>query len=263
MKVRRRVVVLDTDVVRRAVIQCALPAELEVAFASSVDEVGEAEVALIGPAPGGPMGEVCRSVRERMPIVLLDERFTDEEVARREVNAFLASGFVAPPFARRPLFQALTEAVERRAAATLPPSSRPTTLPPPVRPIDYPEPPASAEKLWELFRARVEAIYRNLDRLDHYQVLEVSPQAAAPQIKQAYQLRLMEFHPDRFASHPSEDFRRKLYEITKAVTEAFRVLGDPAARAVYDADRRPHGREAALPVRNRKDKAADKDKEPR
>jgi hypothetical protein len=231
------VVVLDTDVVRRALIECALPPQAEARFAVHPDEVPDSDVILIGPRPGTALEHACRALDERMAIILCDERYVDAELARREVAAVGAAGFVAPPYAREALEEVLNEAVSKRRLATATPSA-----PRDASPTRRSDPPATPEKLWELFRERVDVIYRNLDRLDHYQVLETSQQSSGPQIKSAYQLRLMEFHPDRFASNPSEEFRRKLYEITKAVTEAFRVLSDPAARAAYDVGRRPRER---------------------
>jgi hypothetical protein len=237
----RRVVVIESGPVRRALLQCALPEGLEAAYAMQLDEVGDADVALIGQIEGLSPAEVCRSLRKRMALVLVDERYSDAAVAQRESSLYGAGATLAPPFARDSIAQALASALAKSSSARPagPSTDEPFAperelLPPPSDPDGK-----SAEQMWEAFRTRVDTIYRNLDRLDHYQVLEISPQSSAQQIKLAYQMRVMEFHPDRFASHPNEDFRRKLYEITKAVTEALRVLSDPQRRQAYDAERRP------------------------
>lgn len=245
----RRVVVVDGDLVRRALIQCALPEGLEAAYASQLDEVGDADVALVGQVEGLSASDVCRSLRKRMALVLIDERYTDTEVAQREMQLYGAASIVAPPFSRDAIAQAVAEAITKTARVHEPQGTGDTA--PTVEREFAPQPTdpgnKSAEQMWEAFRTRVDTIYRNLDRLDHYQVLEISPQSSAQQIKLAYQMRVMEFHPDRFASHPNEDFRRKLYEITKAVTEALRVLSDPQRRQTYDAERRPRDRTSRRP----------------
>jgi hypothetical protein len=246
----RRVVIVDGDLVRRALVQCALPEGLEAAYASQLDEVGDAEVALIGQVPGLSVAEVCRSLRKRMALVLIDERYADAELAQREVSAYGAGAFVAPPFSRETIAQAVADAaaksarvLEAQAVVDTAPTAEREFAP---QPTDVGQT-KSAEQMWEAFRTRVDTIYRNLDRLSHYQVLEISAHSSEQQIKLAYQMRVMEFHPDRFASHPNEDFRRKLYEITKAVTEALRVLSDTKRRQAYDAEHRPRERTGRRP----------------
>ena len=247
----RRVAVVDGDLVRRALLQCALPDGLEAAYASQLDEVGDAEVALIGQVPGLSAAEVCRSLRKRMALVLIDERYVDTELAQRETSAYGAGAFVAPPFAREAIAQAVVDAaaksarvLESQAAVDNAPTAEREFAP---QPTDAGASAKSAEQMWEAFRTRVDTIYRNLDRLSHYQVLEISAHSSEQQIKLAYQMRVMEFHPDRFASHPNEDFRRKLYEITKAVTEALRVLSDTKRRQAYDVEHRPRERTSRRP----------------
>ena len=245
----RRVVVVDGDLVRRALMQCALPEGLEAAYASQLDEVGDADVALVGQIAGLSASEVCRSLRKRMALVLVDDRYADAELGQRETSAWGAGAFVGPPFARESIAQAVADAaakssVVQRAQAVIDaaPTAEREFAPQPTDPGNK-----SAEQMWEAFRTRVDTIYRNLDRLNHYQVLEISPHSSDQQIKLAYQMRVMEFHPDRFASHPNEDFRRKLYEITKAVTEALRVLSDTQRRQAYDAEHRPRERTSRRP----------------
>lgn len=68
-------------------------------------------------------------------------------------------------------------------------------------------------------------------KLDCYAVLGVSPAAEDVVIRAAYLALMRAYHPDRNAS--AEAAAR-----TRAVTEAYKVLGDPARRAEYDAGRR-------------------------
>jgi hypothetical protein len=250
----KRVVVVDTDIVRRALLECALPPGSEVAFVERIDDIADADVAVVGSAAGSSVGEICQALRGRMAVVLADERYSDASVAQRETAAW-GAGFVAPPFGREELSQAIDAALTRSSDVPVGVKGAdgvaPTGVPADGEPSWNPGA-DSPERMWDQFRDRVDTIYRNLDRLDHYQVLEISPQSTAQQIKVAYQMRVMEFHPDRFAAHPNEDFRRKLYEITKAVTEAFRVLSDPDRRTTYDAERRPRDRTAARRPRGRR-----------
>lgn len=82
---------------------------------------------------------------------------------------------------------------------------------------------------------------------NHYEVLAVDPTASAAEIREAFRRLAREHHPDRAAS--SKATSRSMPEIN----EAYRVLGDPGRRAVYDASRRapsaPPVEEAPGPTR--------------
>lgn len=67
---------------------------------------------------------------------------------------------------------------------------------------------------------------------DHYATLGVGPDADAVAIRDAYRTLARRFHPDR---GPVDD------GAMAAVNEAYRVLGEPSRRAVYDAARRGTG----------------------
>lgn len=70
---------------------------------------------------------------------------------------------------------------------------------------------------------------------DYYEVLGVSRDATAEQIKKAYRKMAMKVHPD-VASDPDSA------EKFKEVQEAYEVLHDEHKRAVYDRGGDPHGR---------------------
>jgi molecular chaperone DnaJ len=63
---------------------------------------------------------------------------------------------------------------------------------------------------------------------DYYDILGVPPKADAGEIKKAYRLLALKWHPDR---NPG-DVRAK--ELFLQLGEAYKVLNDPARRAAYD-----------------------------
>jgi curved DNA-binding protein len=66
--------------------------------------------------------------------------------------------------------------------------------------------------------------------VDHYEVLQVSPNADAETIRRIYRLQARRFHPDNLESGDPETFRR--------LSEAYEVLSDPDRRASYDREHR-------------------------
>jgi hypothetical protein len=70
--------------------------------------------------------------------------------------------------------------------------------------------------------------------MDYYSILELSPDATQAQIKRQYRLLLHAWHPDKF---PNQDQKLRAQERTKALNEAYSILGDPNERARYDATR--------------------------
>jgi molecular chaperone DnaJ len=69
----------------------------------------------------------------------------------------------------------------------------------------------------------------------HYDTLGVQPSASEGEIRDAYRRLAREYHPDRQASAGSAAGSDSM----PAINEAYRVLNDPARRAVYDASLRP------------------------
>jgi molecular chaperone DnaJ len=63
---------------------------------------------------------------------------------------------------------------------------------------------------------------------DYYKVLGVSPEASHEEVRRAYRRLAKEHHPDRHGGS------RAAEERFKAITEAYRVLGDPEKRKQYD-----------------------------
>jgi len=243
-----RIVIIEEDLLVRAMLQCALPESVEATFPT--DEEGtlaaltesRPDAIIIGRTSGKlSAGALCRSLRaqvagERLPIILMDQRYTDDSLAATEVQAYDADAFVPVPFVRANLEAALEAARSRFAQRTV--NSQVSRLSPeldPDRPTVELAPEESTPTFsWTAFEERVKRIYRNLDRLDHYQVLELTPYASPAQVKDAYYGRSLEFHPDRFAQLEDRDLRDKIYQIYKRVSEAFRELSEPTRRSEYD-----------------------------
>jgi curved DNA-binding protein len=76
--------------------------------------------------------------------------------------------------------------------------------------------------------------------LDHYEVLQISPNADVETIRRIYKIQAQRFHPDNLETGNAEAFRR--------ISDAYEVLSDPDCRAAYDRDYREARRREALGV---------------
>ena len=80
----------------------------------------------------------------------------------------------------------------------------------------------------------IQALAKILDELDYYQILQLEPDAAQSEVKQAYFDTSRHFHPDA-NRHLDEAMRSACMRVSKRVTEAYCVLRDPRRRSAYDA----------------------------
>jgi predicted Zn-dependent protease with MMP-like domain/DnaJ-domain-containing protein 1 len=69
---------------------------------------------------------------------------------------------------------------------------------------------------------------------DYYAILGVSAGASLPEIKRAYHREAKRWHPDRYATAEPALYARAERRM-RMLTEAYRALSDPEARAAYDA----------------------------
>lgn len=76
--------------------------------------------------------------------------------------------------------------------------------------------------------------------VDHYEVLQISPNADIETIRRVYRMQAQRFHPDNLDSGNAEAFRR--------ISAAYEVLMDPQRRAAFDRDHREAQRRAAMGV---------------
>ena len=79
----------------------------------------------------------------------------------------------------------------------------------------------------------IRALAQILDELDYYNVLEITPDASASEVRAAYHRATRRFHPDGHRQI-GDDMRPVLGRIAKRVAEAYSVLRDPRRRQVYD-----------------------------
>ncbi len=73
----------------------------------------------------------------------------------------------------------------------------------------------------------------NQPTTNYYVLLELSSTATEAEIKMAWREQLQVWHPDRFSHAPA--LQQKAEAKTKLINQAYEILGDPAARARYDA----------------------------
>lgn len=78
--------------------------------------------------------------------------------------------------------------------------------------------------------------------VDHYEVLQVSPNADTETIRRVYRIQAQRFHPDNLDSGHAETFRK--------ISAAYEVLVDPERRAAYDRDHREARRREAIGVQD-------------
>jgi len=76
--------------------------------------------------------------------------------------------------------------------------------------------------------------------VDHYEILQISPNADAETIRRVYRMQAQRFHPDNRDSGNAEAFRR--------ISDAYEVLIDPDRREAYDRDHREARRRAVIGV---------------
>lgn len=135
----------------------------------------------------------------------------------------------APPAAVPP---GAVHPVAAPPAAAKPPSTRQAPAVAPAAPVER----ASADAMQTgrfLSRDEIEAKLARFDELDHYELLELPPDATHEQISQAFPLLARRWHPDRLSPEYSE-LRESATRIFARMTEANRVLSNPTSRKTYD-----------------------------
>ena len=80
---------------------------------------------------------------------------------------------------------------------------------------------------------RIDEFFASLDKRNAFELLEVSRQADAKEIRRAYFKLSKEFHPDRFYGQVVGEHAKRLSAIFQAVKAAFELLTDEQRRAAY------------------------------
>ncbi len=83
-------------------------------------------------------------------------------------------------------------------------------------------------------RKRIIHFHHHLDKLTHYELLQLNRRDDVKAIKRAYRERSLEWHPDRFPRGDLGPFGPMIDAIFKRIKLAITTLSDPAARADYD-----------------------------
>lgn len=241
------VLIIDSDNVRRGMLACTLPAaRFNLEFARSVEKgldlLGHLQPDLVIVGRDGSAQEVCQRVRslpsgQTCTLMLMDEQYRNDSVGKSEAEAAGADGFLPFPFETALLDKRLE--LHRRGRVTAPTVLAAPEPDPDLQPSSTgTATPASALenilRAWEHFRARVESLHNTLDKLDYYELLSVQRQCGPSEIKDAYFKCSMELHPDRFVQLQDEELKRKIYDVYKRMSEAFKVLINPELRSAYE-----------------------------
>jgi len=80
---------------------------------------------------------------------------------------------------------------------------------------------------------RIDELFNELETRDAFELMGVSRDADAKEIKRAYFKLSKEFHPDRFYAVTLGDYGKKLSAIFQAVKSAFEMLSDDKRKAAY------------------------------
>jgi hypothetical protein len=80
---------------------------------------------------------------------------------------------------------------------------------------------------------------------NYYEMLSVAPDAPTDEIKKAFRREIARYHPDK-VQHLGQEFQEMAAGIAADLTEAYRILMDPALRSKYDEDVSAGGVEAPM-----------------
>ncbi len=81
----------------------------------------------------------------------------------------------------------------------------------------------------------LEAFLQRLSKAtNHYEVIELAPNAKTNEIKDAYYAMARRYHPDRFHLKSGTAVHNRISSAFARVTQAYETLTDPNARAAYD-----------------------------
>jgi DNA-binding response OmpR family regulator len=246
----RRALVAEQDEGVRNAVAATLPRDRFQVWTygdgdSAYDHIGQhgADLVLLGREMPGLQGTVlCDLLRKGksgagLAIVLMSPRYVDASVGAGDCAAFGADEFVPLPTTLETLLDRIEQALVSRE---------------PVEKLKA-LPPALARQVDELFE--------KLDALSYYELLEIPIEAERTAVQQAFHQRSLVYHPDRHTRlkdsvpHAFE----KINTIYKRISEAYKVLANPAHRHAYNVGLRRRGavRFEPEPTRRREEKELD------
>lgn len=243
MTTPQRLLIIDSDNVRRAMLACSLPStQFTLEFAKTPDQglsqlrLIEPNLVLVGLDPQAK--DLCQHIRllpagQKVRIILLANAADFKPEQKDNCEADIALPF---PFSLDELNTCLDKLGLDQKDQSAPleldlnlNAANDESDDPPIIEDD-------GEALaWETFRRRVIGLHKKLDQIDYYELLGVEKQASVATIKDAYFACSIDYHPDRFMQLEDEKLRQQIYELFKRMTEAFKILLDPKTRDQYNA----------------------------
>lgn len=238
--------VQDPDVVRYNL------GDLDRRLALSSDPLLRFQHLSLSPTDGYLLSRVDGTLSAREVISLIP---LPEDQVHRSLFGLLSTGVVdlLPAEGKRPASPAVVRRAQPLAPARTEPAQPPQPSPPPeTAPPPEPAPrPAVIEKtrpLPALDRRRLEILgcHGRLDEQDYFELLGIGRDATPAQVREAYFLLAKRFHPDAHHDPALSDLREPLEAIFARLGDAYEVLCQPRARALYEeqldrASRRPAG----------------------
>lgn len=162
------------------------------------DQEGREVASVLREAPGG----------RELGILAIGPEFWEPGVGGLFVRGAGVDGFVALPCRRSTLLAAVTAVLDRFRRRTPPPS--------------------------ETVTRRVDELFDRLGSADYYDLLGIERGADAGEVTEAFHLASASYHPDRHHIARQTTLYEHVSAVYKRMTEAYRVLADPAERARYD-----------------------------
>lgn len=229
--VRRALVAEADDGVRNAIVATLPRDRFQVWAYSDGDQAYDhimqhgVDLVILGKElPGLPGTVLCDLLRKGksgpgLAIVLMSPRYVDASLGAGDCAAFGADEFVPLPSTPDFLLDRIEQALVARE---------------PVEKLKA-LPPALARQVDELFE--------KLDTLSYYELLELPFESDRSALQHAFHQRSLVYHPDRHARlrntvpHAFE----KINTIYKRVSEAYKVLANPAHRHAYNQGLRRRG----------------------
>ena len=162
-------------------------------------------------------GFLLSRLDQAMPInELLSLSGQAEELALKVIYGLALSGFI-----QRSSWPATLQAV-----STDQPQAQPQ--PPPTERKEF-----EAESQTETDERQLERFFDQVESAQtHYQVLDLSQEASADEIKRSYYSLARRYHPDRF--HANAQVHRRVESAFARITQAYEALNDPNLRTKYD-----------------------------